>query len=503
MELSHSALRWIFFITFALSHSFLEFFALSRGYGMSMALLFAAIFYLVMACRTDRLRYTFLSLILMLGATFGNLALVNTYLLFIVAILLKFILFPSGNFRKRWLIPLIVIFAGFVPIVFFAKLLMVMQKNGNLYAGSNAGFWKVTVSSLTKMLTYNHHGIFNGFVIFFFILACGLFIRSYSRKGWSKTIDIPVILFFLLIGNILASLALGIMFRVNYPEDRIALYFFILLAGSFLFLLDRALPEGDFHPAILVALPFMFFPLQFLHRMNISYLSVYINDRLPSRFYDKVFKTLTPGDFPPTIGGERGRHFCWSYLNYRHGGHLSEIYYADFPGILADFQIVTTSMNPRWADYYSSIDFDKYSGRELLKRKHPVEKVFAAGSGTISTHGTITNDFFTLYEQSAKPFAGQPLYITLDLSLESEVTPFVSWIVTTVIDSTGAALSYERLPLDWMKDKWTGPGNNLKDVMLVPEIPPQAKTITTYLWNMEKVPFLINNGTVKIFRITP
>ena len=503
MEVSHSILRWIFFITFALSHSFLEFFALSRGYGISMALLFAAVFYLVMAWRKDRLRDTFLSLIFMLAATFGNLALINTYLLIIALILVKFVISPPVDIRKRWLIILMVVFTGFVPLGFFAKILMFMQKNGHLYTGSNVGFWQVTVKSLTKMLSYGHPEILNYFVIFFFILACALFIRSFSRKAWFKTIDTPEILFFLLIGNILASLTLGILFKVNYPEDRIALYFVLFLAGSLLFLLDHALPAGEFHPVILFALPFLFFPLQFIHRLNISYLSYYSGDNIPPRFYDKVYKTLTPGNFPPTIGGDRGRHFCWSYLNYRQGGKLSEIFYNDYPGFIADFQIVKSSVYPRWANYYISIDYDEYSGRELLQRKQSVQKVFATNSTNISTRGECTNEFFNLFEQSAKPLVGNPLYITLDLSIQSQVKPFVSWIVTTVTDSTGVPLAYERIPLDCLKDQWYGPDSNLKEVMLVPEISPKAKTIITYLWNIDKVSFSVNKGTVMVYKINP
>ena len=37
--LRNSILKWAFFITFVFAHNFIEYFALSRGYGMSMALL--------------------------------------------------------------------------------------------------------------------------------------------------------------------------------------------------------------------------------------------------------------------------------------------------------------------------------------------------------------------------------------------------------------------------------------------------------------------------------
>ncbi len=524
-EFSHTFLRWLFLLTFCFSHSFLEFFALSRGYGMSMALMFAAVYYLIKAWKTNHLRHSAFSLIFMMLATFANLPLINTYLLVVGIISLKFLitktphppaLSPEGKRlkwymqiislkkRKHWLIPLIIVFTGVIPAGFFAWILIVMQQNGNLYAGSGKGFWDVTVNSLMKMLTYSHPRLFSYFAIFFFVIACFLFIRLFLRKGGFNFLSESGGIFFLLLtGNILASLILGIFFRVNYPEDRIALYFFIFLTGSFLFLLDRILPADKIYAGILLSFPFLFFPLQFFHRINLTYLSFYISDNIPPRFYDKVYANFTPGNFPPTIGGERGRHFCWSYLNYRKGGWLSEIFYSDYPNLAADFQIVTTSQNPRWANFYTSIDYDKYSGRELLQRKHTVQKVITGSRVNISTKGFTDKKFFTLYEQPTDLIAGKSLYVTIDLSLESKVNPFVAWIVTTVVDNKGTALSYERIPLDWMRSEWKGPGNNLKDVMMVPEVPAGATKVVTYIWNMEKVQYSLKNGTCVFYTIIP
>ncbi|MCX6249463.1 MAG: hypothetical protein NTX61_01805 [Bacteroidetes bacterium] len=535
-EFSHSFLRWIFLLTFYFSHSFLEFFALSRGYGMSMALMFAAIYYLIKACKTNHLRHSAGSLIFIMLATYANLALINTYLLIIGLISLKYFIskphqptataplkrphppapspegeggksnfqFSAKDRRNKWLIPVVIVFAGVIPVGFFAKILMIMQQNGNLYAGSRKGFWDVTVNSLMKMLTNSHPTLFSYFVIFFFIAACFLFVWLLFRKGGFNFLsDSGGIFFCLLVGNILASLILGTFLKVNYPEDRIALYFFIFLTGSFLFLLDRILPVLKKYAGILLAFPFLFFPVQFIHRINLTYLSFYISDNIPPRFYDKVYKTFTQGNFPPTIGGERGRHFCWSYLDYRKGGWLSEIYYSDYPGLAADFQIVTTSQNPRWRDFYASIDYDKYSGRELLQRKNPLQMVMAGSGVNISTGGFTDTEYFTLYEQKTGLLAGKPLCITLDLSLECKAKPFVAWIVTTVVDNKGTAFSYERIPLDWMRSEWKGPGNNLKDVMLVPEVPAGATKVATYLWNMEKVPYSLNNGNFVLYTIVP
>ncbi|MDP4280899.1 MAG: hypothetical protein Q8867_01990 [Bacteroidota bacterium] len=503
-ELSHTVLRWVFFLSLSLSHSMLEFFALSRGYGMSMALLFAAVYYLIRTWNSDRIKYPVISLMFIMLATFANMALINTYLILTGIILLKYILRSQEFRRYRWQVPVILFAEGIIPVIFFAKILLIMQQNGNLYAGSGKGFWQVTVVSLSKMLSNGHSGLFCFFALLFFLFSCFLFFRLSIRKDGKRIwTDITGILFLLLLGNIIATLVLGFVFHVNFPEDRIALYFFVFLIISFLFLLDRWIPAVTWHPGMLLALPFLIFPIQFLHRVNLTYLSFYISDNIPPRFYEKVYSHFTPGDFPPTIGGERLRHFCWSYLNFRHGGSLSEMYYSDFPGYAADYQIVTTSQNPRWTQFYTSIDYDKYSGRELLKRKNSLQKEIAGTWNNISTGGTINREYFTLFEMKADQLKGKPLYLTLDLSLESEEKPFVAWIVTTVVDDKGNTFSYERLPLDCMRTEWKGPGNNLKDVMLIPEVPSGAMKIVTYVWNMESASYRLKNGTCSLYTLVP
>jgi hypothetical protein len=315
--------------------------------------------------------------------------------------------------------------------------------------------------------------------------------------------DTSGIFFCLLTGNILATLILGIFFKVNYPEDRIAIFFYIFLAGSFLFLIDRGFPSWKFSPLAVVAIPFLFFPVQFLHRINLTYLSFYISDNIPPRFYDKVYKSFTPGNFPPTIGGEKLRHFCWSYLDYSNGGKLSQIFYTDYPGYMTDYLIVTTTKNPKWANFYNSIDYDKYSGRELLLRKNSLQKNCVGNWENITSDGVINSTYFTLFEQKTDQLSGNSLYLTLDISLKSDKKPFVAWIVSTAIDDKGTQYSYEKISLDWLRTEWNGAGNNLKQVMLLPEIPKEATKVVTYLWNVENASYSIRNGSCKLYTIVP
>lgn len=503
-EIRHPFLRWTFILSLCFAHSFLEFFAVSRGYGISMALLFGAIWNLINFIRTNRLRYISLCLIFMMPATYANLALINTFLILVFLILAYAILNEKMFAGKDNKVLARLFFLGFVPIGFLGLILIRLKLNGNLWGGSLNGLWNATVRTLIQMITTSNAPIFSYFVVFYFVVSCLLFLVLII-KGWKQKFiqNSSTVFFYLLTGNLIAIIILGNVFKINYPEDRIGLYFFPLFLGCFLFLLDQAKALKKFHLNILLVIPLFFLPVQFFLRFNLTYLSFYISDNIPHHFYDKVYADRLPGTLPPTIGGYKGRHFCWSYLDFRNGGRLSDIYSSNYPGYEADFQIVNVNENPGWRYYYDSVDYDKYSGRHLLKRRLPLKKVFISGSGTISTGGEIVSGFFSFYEAKVDSLVGKTLYLTYDMAIDCNVKPFVAWIVATVNDSGGKNLLYERIPLDWLRTEWKGPKNNFLNIMFLSDLPPGSDKLATYIWNMDNVPFRISDGKCSVFKVIP
>ena len=503
-EIRHPFLRWTFILSLCFAHSFLEFFAISRGYGISMALLFGAIWYLINFIKTNRLRNVGLCLIFMMLATYSNLALISTFLIILFLILVYAILNEKLFAGKDRKVLALLFFLGFVPIGFLGLILIRLKLNGNLWAGSANGLWNATVRTLIKLITTSDAPIFSYFVVFYFIVACLLFlvliIIEWKQKFFQNS---STVFFYLLTGNLVAITILGNAFKVNYPEDRIALYYFPLFLGCFLFLLDQAKALKKFHLQLLLVIPLFFLPVQFFMRFNLTYLSFYIDDNIPYRFYDKVSADWQPGTLPPTIGGNKGRHFCWSYLDFRKGGKLSDVYSSSYPGYETDFQIVDINTNPGWRNYYDSVDYDKYSGRHLLKRKFPLKKVFISGSGIISSGGEIRPEFFRFYEAKVDSMVGKTLYLAYDMAIDCNVKPFVAWIVATINDRNGKNLLYERIPLDWLRTEWKGPKNNFLNVMFLSDLPPGSDNLVTYIWNMDKVPFRISNGMCSVFKVIP
>ena len=62
-------------------------------------------------------------------------------------------------------------------------------------------------------------------------------------------------------------------------------------------------------------------------------------------------------------------------------------------------------------------------------------------------------------------------------------------IVIDVSDSSHNNLSYQYLCLNWIRLRYNATGAILLNGMLVHQLPPQAATIKTYLWNLRKKPY--------------
>ena len=497
-----SFLRYSFFITLCLCHNFIEFFALSRGYGISMALLMGALWYLIRYAGESRIRNLLYCLVMTDLAVLANLTLINTLILVIA--FLFFFTFRNKDFpvKKKLLSVAYSLAFGIIPLVIFVMILFRLRSGGDLYGGSELGFWRSTVKSLISLLFSPGTPAAGYIVLCIFILCLLLLVLSFLKKRYISVIRQSRTIFcFLLIGNIAATIAIAKLLHINYPEDRMGLYFYPLLAGSFIFLLDERMVLSKKIISLVLALPLILIPVHFLSHLNVTYASCSVSDNIPLRFYDKVEAAWIPGNLPPTIGSEHQGHFCWSWLAYRHGGNLSQEFWSEYPSTITDFIIAGPAAKEKVNGQYDSIDFNNVSGKYLLKRKHPVKMELLLSRSGIATPGMITKEFFTLSEGPADSLAGKSLYLGYDLNIASDENPLMAWIVTSVRDKDGKEIRYEYISLEWLRNQWKGGQGRFINGMLVYSLPQNSYSYDTYLWNERKSPLRIEKGSVNIYMV--
>lgn len=501
-ELWNKIVRWIFMLLPCCSLYFIEFFALSRGYGISMALMAGAVFYLMQVFKINQLKYYLLCLIFIILGVAANLTLINSAVI-IISILFSTILYNFQTTTWRNLLKKVagIFILGIFPLTLFAWLALELKKRGLLDVGTSEGFLRVTVKSLTNAITESTSPVTAYYVAFIFSISSLVFVYSFIQKPTLHFFyKSNFTFFYLLAGNIIITLLLGKFFQTNYPEDRAGLYFFPLLIGSLCFMIDSV--ANKFNPKIIVLIfiPLLFLPIHFLYNLNLNYSSFWKNDRIPYRFYNEIKKEYLPGTTAPTVGA-RGYHMlCWYYINFRNGGQLGVMNTPDYPRLIEDFQIRKLNENPTLPQYYDSIDYDKYSELYLWKRKHFIQKSLLSTT-EITTGGKTTNEFFEFINGPVDSLAGKTLFFSYDLSIFSKQKPFEAWVVVTVFDKEENTLRYEFISLDWLKTERNGESHNFINAMLVYNLPKESHRLVTYLWNQRKVPFSIKDGKCFLYEI--
>jgi len=499
---SMKLVRWWFIILLFLVQGFIEFFSLSRGYGMSMAMLVAMLFYLSRVTTSfsyPRLYFTFLWCFL---STLANLSLIYTFLL-VIGWLFLLLFKQMKNYPFRTIIQNILLFSilSLLAVFLFMAISYKGTRMGPLFTGISAGFLPITLTSLMTIFLPVKIIFFRELLVFLFLLLAGFNLFLIMRR---KTIFLqPVLSFYLLAGNLFAYWLANKLFQVNYPENRLAIYWLPL----FVFALGQAIDDRLMFTGKKVWLvflaPLLIFPALFPACINFSHAESYVDDPVPQSFYDRVKAAHLKGDYPPTVGGHRLRHFCWSFLDFMNGGTESNVNWEGYPNNIADFQIIDGKEINLFQRNYSVVGYYPHNDRYLLQRVKPVKKeilVSLPGSAPeIQTQG----EYILLFQASVDTLSGSALYLGFEGDFLSSSIPFEAWIVAVVKDADQTALEYINMALNWQRPYWNESGSYLKNGFIIPALPHESKTLILYLWNMKSVPCSIKNFQCTLFRYLP
>ena len=489
-KLSNSIIRWMFVVAFTTAAGMIEFFALCRGYGMSMALLLGAVYYLMQALQTDRTQHYALCLLFALLALTANFTLLISFLMIFGWLFVKHLSRLRRGARQNAALTALYVVLVFVPLVAVLKYLFMLQNTGALYYGSLLGFWKLSVHSIAFMFTgFSGDTVPRVVLLLFALMAVICVYIVFKQKIIPLLFHSHVVFFVMLCANIAAIVFMGKVMKINYPEDRTGLYLFPLFVGSLCFLADQAMVlSGKKYLWLPLMLPLVFFPINLIYSANFSGCNIYPYDRFPQRFFDRVAATQKPGDYPATVGGNSVKLFCWTYDNYRANGSQAPVHYWNYPSTDEDFQIVGDTDIHNWPKYYKRIDTDPFTGLMLLQRKTPWQKLLLK-TVAVAAPENAGDEFFTLGQFNADSLHGKTLFFGYKLSIASAAVPFDARIVIDVSDSSHNNLSYQYLCLNWIRLRYNATGAILLNGMLVHQLPPQASTIKTYLWNLRKKPY--------------
>ena len=491
----HRYTRILLWTVLLFPHNLVEFMALSRGYGMSMALLLASVFHTLSYAKYLKLKDLSAGLIFLGLALSANLTLIHSALLICSGLFLIILLFAKH--RRFAPLALLFIFGG-ASILGAALLSLEMKKRGLLYYGAADGFWKVTVRSLMALISGNRSfaaEAIAGATGFLCLVLLAVAVFRLRITSWLREPGILTgALFF---GNISATVLLHYALGVNFPEDRTGMYFYYFLVLSVCFLTDALWMRYKkilFAATVLLLL----LPFHFVSRMNTEYSSLWTYEHYPVSFYRRVQNEVKGKEHEAGIGAYTIQRLVWAYYNLRAGGNLNLMQTYDFPNYDYDYLLFTEDMVPKAGKEYEVLDSDKVSGLYLLKRRQPHEKILwrsVSGKGKQDTR----DEYFNLFE-ATDSIAGQSLYLDISLSVQSPAQPFIAGVVAGIADKDGKNIFYEMIQLDWLQDKWAA-GDHFHHGLYIYDIPSNTRDLVLYVWNIRKEEYSLGDFEVKVYKV--
>lgn len=266
-----------------------EYFAYTRGYGLGLSFFVWVIIYSIKWVNNPIVKNAFHLYFFAYFSIFSNLIYFGSGCLTIALIGLIHLI----NIRKFTLlenIKLAALHTCFLLTIFPFFWLGIILRNGKaLYYGSLKGLWEVTGKSLSKVVFFTESNLIEWMVILVIILCLITLLKhSYKNSFTYQFKKKESIVFYFLVGNLAIIFILAKLFNVNYPEDRVGMYFiplFILLFGYMITEFNR------FRPFIFVLL---FFPLSFIYKMNLHTSIFSPGDRMTNKFYTAVRSHSSP-----------------------------------------------------------------------------------------------------------------------------------------------------------------------------------------------------------------
>lgn len=498
--LKNGILRWGTLLAVISSHYLFEYFAESRGYGMSIAFLMMALYFFFRIRNSNRaLDYLGLSFFIILAAA-ANLTLVIPALLIFALVFLHLILIRRA---KSWSIPLRIIIVAAVPLVLLIKISFAFKERGAFYYGSDKGFYEVTVKTLSQYIlgTYNY-----GIAIALTIVTAGvigllIFNLIKKKDRWTYLLSSNGIYAFVYTMLLIGIFALYYVLGINFPEDRVAMHLYPI----FILAVGYAIHQISAHKKWMqcVGLLLYVFPILFLFHLHPNHSVFSTQERTSPRIFQYIVDTPNQERFPLTVGGYKTQEFCWYYLNSRAGGHQGKIHIKNHITLDADFQIVRNGKidDSTLFEYYKPVLEDPYADLTLFQRKSPLPRNLIFDTLAVPTPGVINHAYHNILEMDISHYQNTTLYAGAEITLHAADSPFISWLAITLNDKNGESLYSDYIPLDWIRKHWKGEKNNVKQGILIHQVPKQAVTLKFYLWNIEEEDYSIPDGKCYIYEL--
>lgn len=485
--LSSKWLKWMLILGLCGNHFMLEFFSVTRGYGLSMALLLSALYPLYQWAEKGKPILLATALVLMQLATLANLSLLIANLLLVSGATLWLL----WKHRDRLVLSIAPLLLSAFCIKWFVELSFEYKERGLLYYGSGKGFWESTIASLAEFGFPAVEAVFPAASMLALMILMVVCIYYVLRKGVGRAL----LFGYLFWGCALAIVLMHHLLEVNYPEDRVAMHFLVLFPFALIFLLDGI----ESKPIRLIApIVLLIFPVNMLLSANLAHVRLWKVDACAKEFYEEVRRYSESTGEAPTIAGYRLRDIPLYYYGFKNNAPVTVIQDVAYQGNEADLQYAFLVEDGKWNDY-QVLKYNKAADLHLLKRKKERKQVTWDEKTTPAREVSI-EPYFPFYESEIDSMVGKDLLWEVEVQMPELSEPFRSWVTTVISTEKHETLMQETVVVDWLQPTWQE-GELLQQKILMANIPEGAKRIKIFFWNIEEKPIALGKTHVKLIEL--
>ena len=165
-----------------------------------------------------------------------------------------------------------------------------------------------------------------------------------------------------------------------------------------------------------------------------------------------------------------------------------------------DYYISTIAEKPFWDKYYTVIDTEPDWGFVILKRIEPIikKKFNEVNNLIIDANGKDFNDVY--HNVDTVFYESKPLLAEIDFDIINIEKPTNTWLVFAINDSLGNAFHFIRYPLQWSGYDLSN-RKHLKYSITMGNLPPKAKNIVFFFWNINKQTLKLKVNSLKLYQL--
>tara|TARA_Y100000782_G_C10189350_1_gene269596 strand:+ start:16715 stop:18538 length:1824 start_codon:yes stop_codon:yes gene_type:complete len=492
-------LRCFFVLTLYTTSFFIEFFALGRGYGLSMGLMVLGLSFF-----TDR--YRLKSIVFSTGfislSVLANLTIIPLLLLVIGWWAIQLMLENNASSPfKNWIA---IALTGILPAAFCIYYSMVLKEAGALYLGDSNGFIQDTLGSLNLELFSTSKNWIAYFEIGVFVVLIVQLCYNSFQQGFVKWLtDYRHLYLLLLLGAVISIFLQHYIMGINFPQERSVVYFIPLFLISLIIGVEQ-LPQPYQVPLSIVTLVLaLIFPYKFMGMVNLNHLnySYWKTEYIPQQFVTAYQNLEQELQRPPTLSGYFTKSASWSKLAFDENVSRSPMLYENYPNTLADLLWIKKEHNTSELTKTHEIIYDDpVSSMLLFKRKQPAQETLVLDT-TYRFNDLSTSEFFNLWEvfpDSSSQWIGKKLRLEYEMDVEAKDLPFQPLIIASENGKDGEVLFYDKCPIAHYLNFKKQPKQKIKISFFFGPISPDAQRFVTYIWNLNQRPGSAS-GNLKVY----